>query len=233
VKRREFISLIGGAAAWPLAARAQQTAIPLVGFLGTSTANVTPQIGFRRGLAETGFVEGRNVAVEYRFSEGRYERLPELVADLLGRNVAVLFAAGGVQAALAAKPASATVPVVFANGSDPLRFGLVESLNRPGGNITGVSFFTATLEAKRLGLLSQLVPAGSAFGVLANPNNANAESQRKDIEQGGRILKGEKPADLPVVQSSKFEFVINLKTARALGIEVPLGLSNGADEIIA
>jgi putative tryptophan/tyrosine transport system substrate-binding protein len=323
MKRRDFITLLGGAAAWPLAARAQQTATPPVGFLGTSTANVTPLIGFHRGLAEAGLVEGRNVAVEYRFSEGRYERLPELVADLLGRSVAVLFAAGGVQAALAAKPASATVPVVFANGSDPLRFGLVESLNRPGGNITGVSFFTATLEAKRLGLLSQLVPAGSAFGVLANPSNANAESQRKDIEQGGRvlgrpiaivdardereieaafatlaqrrtaavlvasdpfffsrreqivalvarhrlpaiyewrefaeagglasygtnltdayrfagvyvgrILKGEKPADLPVVQSSKFEFVINLKTARALGIEVPLGLSAGADEII-
>jgi putative ABC transport system substrate-binding protein len=237
--------------------------------------------------------------------------------------VAVLLAAGGVQAALAAKAASARVPVVFANGSDPLRFGLVESLNRPGGNITGVSFFTATLEAKRLGLLSQLVPAAAAFSVLANPTNANAESQRQDVEQGGRvlgrpieiidardereieaafamleqrraaallvasdpfffsqreqivtlaarhrlpaiyewrefaeagglasygtnlvdayrfagiyvgrILKGEKPADLPVVQSSKFEFVINLRTARMLGIEVPLGLSAGADEVI-
>jgi putative tryptophan/tyrosine transport system substrate-binding protein len=232
-------------------------------------------------------------------------------------------AAGGVQAALAAKPASATVPVVFANGSDPLRFGLVASLNRPGGNMTGVSFFTATLEAKRLGLLSQLVPAAAGFSVLANPANANAESQRQDVEQGarvlgrpadivgardepeieaafatlaqrrtaallvasdpfffsrreqivalaarhrlpaiyewrefaeagglasygtnladayrfagihvGRILKGEKPADLPVVQSSKFEFVINLRSARSLGIEVPLGLSAGADEII-
>jgi hypothetical protein len=137
MRRREFITLLGGAAAaWPVAARAQQPAMPVIGFLGTSTANVPPLIGFRSGLAEAGFVEGRNIAVEYRFSEGRYERLPELVADLLGRNMAVLFAAGGVQAALAAKPASATVPVVFANGSDPLRFGLVESLNRPGGNIT-------------------------------------------------------------------------------------------------
>jgi putative tryptophan/tyrosine transport system substrate-binding protein len=189
MRRRDFIKgIAGAAAAWPLAARAQQTAMPVIGFVGTSTANVPPLIGFRRGLAEAGFVEGRNVAVEYRFSEGRYERLPELVADLLGRNVAVLFAAGGVQAALAAKPASATVPVVFANGSDPLRFGLVESLNRPGGNITGVSFFTATLEAKRLGLLSQFVPATTAFGVLTNPGNANAESQRQDIEQGGRVL---------------------------------------------
>jgi putative tryptophan/tyrosine transport system substrate-binding protein len=324
MRRREFIGLVGGAAAWPLRARAQQPErMPVIGYLGTSTANVAPLIGFRRGLAEAGFVEGRNVAVEYRFSEGRYERLRALVADLLGHNVAVLFAAGGVQSALAAKPASSSVPVVFANGSDPLRFGLVDSLNRPGGNITGVSFFTATLEAKRLGLLTQLVPAATAVGVLANPGNANAESQRQDIEQGGRVLgrpvaivdasdeqeidaafttlaqrrtaallvasdpfffsrreqivalaarhrlpaiyewrefaeagglasygtnltdayrfagvyvgrvlKGEKPADLPVVQSSKFELIINLNSARALGIEVPLGLSAGADEVI-
>jgi putative tryptophan/tyrosine transport system substrate-binding protein len=322
MKRREFIALLGGAAAaWPVAAHAQQPAMPVIGFLGTSTASSPPVIGFHRGLGEAGFVEGRNIAVEYRFSEGRYDQLPVLVAELVGRNVAVLFAAGGVQAALAAK--SATVPVVFANGSDPLRFGLVSSLNRPGGNITGVSFFTATLEAKRLGLLSQLVPAATGFGVIANPANANAESQRQDVEQGGRvlgrpvdivhardereietafatlaqrrtpalliasdpfffsrreqivalaaryrlpaiyewrefaeagglasygtnlvdayrfagiyvgrILKGEKPADLPVVQSSKFELVINLRTARTLGIEVPLGISAGADEVI-
>ena len=321
MKRREFITLLGAAAAWPLAARAQQPAMPAIGFLGTSTASSPPAIGFHRGLGEAGFVEGRNIAVEYRFSEGRYDQLPALVAELVGRNVAVLFAAGGVQAALAAK--SAPVPVVFANGSDPLRFGLVASLNRPGGNITGVSFFTATLEAKRLGLLSQLVPTAAGFGVIANPANANAESQRQDVEQGGRvlgrpvdivdardereietafatlaqrrtpalliasdpfffsrreqivalaaryrlpaiyewrefaeagglasygtnlvdayrfagiyvgrILKGEKPAALPVVQSTKFELVINLRTARALGIEVPLGLSAGADEVI-
>ena len=322
--RRDFVALLGGtAAAWPLVVRAQQTTMPVVGFLGTSTANNPTLTGFRRGLGEAGFVEGRDVAVEYRLTEGQYDRLPALVAELVGRNVAVLFAAGGVQAALAAKPASASVPVVFANGSDPLRFGLVESLNRPGGNITGVSFFTATLEAKRLGLLSQLVPVGAGFGVIANPANANAESQRQDVEQGGRvlgrpvdivdardereietafatlarrrttallvasdpfffsrreqivalaarhrlpaiyewrefaeagglasygtnlvdayrfagiyvgrILKGEKPADLPVVQSSKFELVINLRTARTLGIEVPLGISAGADEVI-
>ena len=323
MKRRDVIALLGSAAAWPLVARAQQPAMPLVGFLGTSSANFPTLEGFRRGLGEAGFVEGRNVTIEFRFTEGRYDRLPALVAELVGRNVAVLVAAGGVQAALAAKPASATVPVLFANGSDPLRFGLVASLNRPGGNITGVSFFTATLEAKRLGLLSQLVPAARNFGALINPANANAETQLKDIEQGGqalgrpvglaravdereieaafatlaqrptgallvasdpfffsrreqivalaaryglpsiyewrefaqagglasygtnlayayrlagtytaRILKGEKPADLPVVQSSKFEFVINLRTAKALGIEVPLGLSAGADEII-
>src|SRR5262245_21781271 len=318
MNRRHFITLLGGAAAWPLAARAQQPAMPVVGFLGTSTANTPTLIGFRNGLAETGFVEDHNIAVEYRFSEGRYDRLSAMVADLVARNVAVLFAAGGVQAALAAKPASATVPVVFANGSDPLRFGLIESLNRPGGNITGVSFFTATLEAKRLGLLSQLLPGATAFGVLTNPNSANAENQRQDIELGGRalgrsialveardereieaafatlaqrrtaallvasdpfffsrreqivalaaryrlpaiyewrefaeagglasygtnladgyriagnyvgrILKGEKPTDLPVVQSSKFELVINFKTAKALGIEIPLGVSAG------
>jgi putative tryptophan/tyrosine transport system substrate-binding protein len=196
IRRREFITLLGGAAAmWPHAAYAQQPAMPVIGFLGvTSTENSPPLIGFRRGLGEAGFVEGRNVAVEYRLAEGRYDRLPALVAELVGRNAAVLFAAGGVQAALAAKPASATVPVVFANGSDPLRFGLVASLNRPGGNMTGVSFFTATLEAKRLGLLSQLVPAAAGFGVLANPANANAESQRQDVEQGGRALA--RPVDI-------------------------------------
>jgi putative ABC transport system substrate-binding protein len=192
IERREFITLLGAAAAWPLAARAQQPAMPAIGFLGTSTASSPPAIGFHRGLGEAGFVEGRNIAVEYRFSEGRYDQLPALVAELVGRNVAVLFAAGGVQAALAAK--SAPVPVVFANGSDPLRFGLVASLNRPGGNITGVSFFTATLEAKRLGLLSQLVPTAAGFGVIANPANANAESQRQDVEQGGRVLG--RPVDI-------------------------------------
>jgi putative tryptophan/tyrosine transport system substrate-binding protein len=325
MRRREVITLLGGAAVvWPLAARAQQPAMPVVGFLNSGVAARSPvPVGFRQGLAETGFVEGRNVGVEYRFAEGHYERLPALVAELASRNVAVLVATGGVHTALAAKPVSAAIPVVFAMGNDPLRFGLVEALNRPGGNITGVSFFTAVLETKRLGLLSQLVPNAGSFGVLMNPTSGNAETQLQDVENGtralgrpviianavddnqieaafdtlvqrrvsallvaadpfffgrrekivalaeryrlpaiyewrefaqagglasygtnltdayrvagvyaGRILKGEKASDLPVVQSSKFEFVLNLKTARSLGIEVPLGLSAGADEII-
>jgi putative ABC transport system substrate-binding protein len=316
--------VLGAAAAWPLAARAQQPVMPVVGFVNSGTSGNSPTAaGFRQGLGEAGFAEGRNVAVEYRFAEGHYDRLPALVAELASRNVAVLVASGGVQTALAAKPASATIPVVFANGSDPLQFGLVKALNRPGGNITGVSFFTATLETKRLGLLSQLVPSARSFGVLINPTNFNAGIQSKDVAEGGRvlgrpvttmnavneseieaafdtlaqrqinallvaadpfffgrrekivalaaryklpaiyewrefaqagglasygtnlteayrlvgiyagrILKGEKASELPVVQSSKFEFVINLKTARELGIEVPLGVSAGADEII-
>jgi putative ABC transport system substrate-binding protein len=324
MRRREFITLLGGAATWPLAARAQQPAVPVVGFLNSGVAASSPvPVGFRQGLAETGFVEGRNVEVEYRFAEGHYERLPALVAELARRNVAVLVATGGVHTALAAKPVSAAIPVVFAMGNDPLGFGLVEALNRPGGNITGVSFFTAVLETKRLGLLSQLVPNAGSFGVLMNPTSGNRETQLQDVENGtralgrpviianavddnqieaafdtlvqsrvsallvaadpfffgrrekivalaeryrlpaiyewrefvqagglasygtnltdayrvagvytGRILKGERASDLPVVQSSKFEFVLNLKTARSLGIEVPLGLSAGADEII-
>ncbi|MFL5050781.1 MAG: ABC transporter substrate-binding protein [Xanthobacteraceae bacterium] len=324
MRRREFLVLAGCAAACPLGARAQQPVqAPLVGFINSGAESAGSAVGFRQGLSEAGFIEGRNVAVEYRFAEGRYERVPSLIAELVGRNVAVLVATGGVHTAVAAKAAGTTIPVVFANGSDPVRFGLVESLNRPGGNMTGISFFTATLEAKRLGLLRELVPAADNFGVLINPNNANAETQLQDIEEGGRalgrpitifkatddreieaafesfsqqrirailvaadpfffgrhqkivalaaryklpgiyewrefaqagglasygtsrmdgyrfagiyvgrILKGEKPSDLPVVQSDKFEFIINLRTAKALGLDVSLGLSAGADELI-
>jgi len=327
MKRREFITLLGGAAAaWPLATPAQQPAMPVIGFLNSGSAGSSTDvrtIGFSHGLNETGFVEGRNVAIQYSFAEGHYDRLPAMVADFVNRKVAVVAATGGVQTALAAKPASATIPVVFANGSDPVQFGLVESLSRPGGNMTGVSFFTATLEAKRLGLLSELVPTARIFGVLINPTNDNAESQLKDIAQVGltlsrsiitlkasdereieaafetfaqqrvnallvgadpyffgqrekivalsvrynlpaiyewreyaqaggfasygtnlmdnyrlagvyvgRVLKGEKPADLPVMRPTKFEFVINLQTARVLGIDVPPGLLAIADEVI-
>jgi len=325
MRRREFITLLGGAAAaWLLAARAQQIATPVVGFLHSGSEIHSPHvIGFGQGLSETGFVDGRNVTVQYRFAEGRYDRLPAMVADFVNRKVAVLAAVGGVQTAIAAKPASFTIPVIFANGSDPVQFGLVESLNRPGGNMTGVSFFTATLEAKRLGLLFELIPTARTFGILINPTNDNAEQQLKDIAQGGltlsrpvtiqkasnereieaafetfgqqqvnallvgsdpyffgqrgkivalaarytlpaiyewrefaqagglasygtnllddyrmagvyvgRILKGEKPANLPVVQATKFEFVINSKTAKALRLDVSPTLSARADDVI-
>jgi putative tryptophan/tyrosine transport system substrate-binding protein len=325
MRRREFITVLGGAAAaWPLATRAQQIAMPVVGFLHSgSKLRSAHVIGFGQGLSETGFVDGRNVTVQYRFAEGHYDQLPAMVAEFVNGNVAVLAALGGVQTALAAKPASATIPVIFANGSDPVHFGLVEGLNRPGGNMTGVSFFTATLEAKRLGLLFELVPAAHTFGILINPTNDNAELQLKDIAQGGltlsrpitiqkasderdieasfetfaqqqvnallvgsdpyffgerekivalaaryklpamyewrefaqagglasygtnlldnyrmagvyvgRILRGEKPANLPVVQATKFEFVINLKTAKALRLDVSPTLSARADDVI-
>ena len=324
MQRRKFITLIGGAAAWPLTAHAQQTALPVIGFLHSgSKANSSHIIGFGQGLKETGFVNGSNVTVQYRFAEGHYDRLPSMVADFVYQKVAVLAAMGGVQTALAAKPASVIVPVVFANGSDPVQFGLVESLNRPGGNMTGVSFFTATLEAKRLGLLSELVPGAHTFGILINPKNPNSESQLNDVAQGGltlgrpitilkasddreievafeafaqqqvrallvasdpyffsrhekivalaarynlpaiyewrefaqagglasygtnlvnnyrlagaytgRVLKGEKPAELPVVQATKFEFVINLKTAKTLRLDVSPTLSARADDVI-
>ncbi len=316
--------LLGGAVTVPLAAHAQQVTTPVVGFLHSGSKLRSPHIiGFGQGLDETGFVDGRNVTVQYRFAEGHYDQLPAMVADFVNGNVAVLAALGGVQTALAAKPASATIPVIFANGSDPVRFGLVESLNRPGANMTGVSFFTATLEAKRLGLLFELVPAARTFGIMINPTNDNADLQLKDIAQGGltlsrpitiqkassereievafktfaqqqvdallvgsdpyffgerekivtlaarynlptmyewrefaqagglasygtnlldnyrmagvyvgRILKGEKPANLPVMQATKFEFVINLKTAKALRLDVSPTLSARADDVI-
>jgi putative ABC transport system substrate-binding protein len=325
MRRREFIMLLGGTTAtWPCAARAEQVATPVVGFLHSGSKLRSPHvIGFGQGLNETGFVDGRNVTIQYRFAEGHYDQLPAMVADFVNGDVAVLAALGGVQTALAARAASTTIPVIFANGSDPVHFGLVESLNRPGGNMTGVSFFTATLEAKRLGLLFELVPAARTFGILLNPTNDNAELQLKDIAQGGltlsrpitiqkasnereieaafetfaqqqvnallvgsdpyffgergtivalaarynlpamyewrefaqagglasygtnlldnyrmagvyvgRILKGEKPANLPVVQATKFEFVINLKTAKALRLDVSPTLSARADDVI-
>jgi putative ABC transport system substrate-binding protein len=323
MRRREFIGLLGGAAvALPLGAHAQKREEPRIGFLHSGSA-VPPHAGFRQGLRDTGYVDGSNVVIEFRYAEGQYDRLPALAADLVRRQVSVLVAAGGVHTPLAAKAATATIPIVFAIGSDPVKFGLVASLNRPGGNITGVSFFTAELEAKRLGLLYELAPRLNAAAALVNPNNANAEHQSRELkeaaralslqlhvlsasgerdfdaafarlvqlragalvvasdpfffgrrqqlialaarhaipaiyewrefaEAGGlasygtsltdayrqagiytaRVLKGEKPADLPVVQSVKFEFVINLKTAKSLGLEVPPGVSARADELI-
>jgi putative ABC transport system substrate-binding protein len=324
-KRREFITLLGSAAAWPLAAGAQQPAMPVVGFLGTASPGPFAHLvaGFRRGLRETGFVEDRSVVIEYRWAEGHYDRVPALIADLVRRQVAVIVTVGGETSATAAKAATATIPIVFNISTDPVKLGLVASLARPGGNATGVNTFTNELAEKRLGLLHDLVPAASTIAMLLNPNFAPAvvsarESEtaaraigkevvifnaRSDAEietafakivrarsgallvgsdpffnsrrglivalaaryaipaiyefreftqtgglisygtslveayhqQGiyaGRILKGDKPADLPVVQLSKFELVINLNTAKALGLAIPPGILAIADEVI-
>jgi putative ABC transport system substrate-binding protein len=326
MKRREFITLIGGTAvSWPLAARAQQAAMPIVGFLSSRSPKESEvhAAAFRRGLSETGFVSGQNVAIEYRWAEGHYERLSGLASELVGLQVSVLVTVGGSVSALAAKPTTATIPIVFLMGDDPVKLGLVASFNRPGGNLTGVAFLTGELGSKRLGLLCELVPDASAVGLLVNPNVPGAEVQRQDVEMAanalgrrllvlhastetefeknfammtrehvgalvvendpffdsrrnqlvalaartgisaiyhirdfpaagglmsygasladayrqvgnytGRILKGEKPANLPVMQPTKFELVINLKTAKALGLTVPPSLLAQADEVI-
>jgi putative tryptophan/tyrosine transport system substrate-binding protein len=312
VRRREFITLLGAAAAaWPLAAGAQQAPMPVIGFLsiGSLESNAASMAGFRRGLNEQGFVEGRNVMIETRFAaDARYERLLALASDLVRRPVAVLIATGSASSARAAKAATTTIPIVFANGSDPVSIGLVASMNRPGGNATGVSYFTSTLGPKRLELLRELVPqattiaflvkaarsvgqriivvsasnekeidaafesvAGERAGALlvnvdafflnrrdqlvelaaryrvpASYNNGEyvkvgglmsygdnrTDSYRQVGVYAARVLKGEKPADLPVMQPTKFELFINLKTAKALGLEVPPLLLARADEVI-
>jgi putative ABC transport system substrate-binding protein len=324
MRRREVLGVIGGAVAWPSAARAQQRSLPVIGFLNPGSLGLLrPQIAtFRDGLKESGYVEGQNVEVEYRFAEGQFDRMSELAAGLVRRQVDVIVVTSN-PGALAAKQATATIPVIFAVGGDPVKLGLVASLNRPGGNMTGLYFFTTALQAKRLGLLNEMVPKATIMAVLVNPNYSGAENQLRDVQEAtlrlgvqlvvlrantdsdlgdafatliqqragallvctspffnsrreqlvalaarhavpamyefrefavdgglmsygtslvdvyrqigvyaGRVLKGAKPADLPVVQSTRFEFVINLSTAKALGLEVPAALSARADEVI-
>ena len=257
--RREFITLIGGAgAAWPVAAHAQQgERMPVIGYLDIAEQSHY-LAAFNRGLAEAGYVAGRNVAIEVRSAAGRYDRFPQLAAELVRRDVTVI-ATAFTPAALAAKAATTTIPIVFSTAADPVRIGLVASLARPGGNATGISFFSAELAAKRLALLRELVPTAARVAVLVNPADATrAESTVKDVEAAGRviglevrvldasttdanrqagvytgrILKGEKPAALPVLQPTKFEFVINLQTAKVIGLTVPDKLLATADEVI-
>jgi len=327
IPRRDFITLLGGAAAaWPLAARAQQPAMPVIAFVSGRSLEGSMRFAdaFRKGLNEAGYVEGQNVTVEYYWLDGQYDRLPSLMADLVRRRVAVIASPGSNPAALAAKAATTTIPIVFGVGEDPVKLGLVASLARPGGNATGINFFVAEVLAKRLGLLHQLVPKAVRIAVLVNPANAStaeatlrdipeaaraiglqiqvlnastsreieaafatlardraealyvaadgfftsrrvqfatlamryavpmAHSARETVEAGGlmsygtdigdmyhrvgvytgRVLKGAKPADLPVLQATRFEFVINLQTARALGLEVPNSIQLLADEVI-
>jgi putative ABC transport system substrate-binding protein len=326
MRRRKFIALFGGAAAaWPLAVRAQQNAMPVIGFLSgrSATESTGALIAFRQGLRELGLIDGENLTIAFRWAEGNYDRLPALAADLVGSNVSVIAAVGGPTSGLAAKRATSTIPIVFISATDPVKEGLVASLNRPGGNATGVNPLLTAMEGKRLGLLHDLVPSATVIAVLLNPAMPTFDSQLNDVQQAartihhqlqilhvssgaeigaafeaamsrhcdamlvagdpfmlsqrsqivalatkhripaiyeareyaaagglisygtglaeayrqvglyvGRILKGERPADLPVMQPTKFELVINMKTAKALGIEVPISMQMLADEVI-
>jgi putative ABC transport system substrate-binding protein len=325
IRRRSFLTFLGGTAAWPLGARAQQPVMPVIGYLsGQSPAEFEGySAAFRQGLNEIGYVEGRNVGIEYRWAQNQYDRLPALASDLVRRQVSVIVATGNTSAALAAKAATTTIPIVFTTAADPTKLGLVASFNRPGGNVTGVSFLVNELGSKRLQLLHELVPAAAAIGVLLNPTGPNSQTETRDVQAAarvlglhlhvenasserdidtafarftqqrvnalfvagdayfvarrdqlaalaarhalpgsynvrdhvvagglmsygtsvndafrqvgvytGRILKGEKPADLPVMQPTRFEFVINLKTAKALNLDIPRRLLALTDEVI-
>ena len=326
MKRREFITLLGGAvAAWPLVARAQQPAMPVIGYLYSGAPETSAHFlaAFRHGLGELGFSEGRNVEIEYRWAHHEPERLPALAADLVRRRVAVIVSPGTTAGTLAAKAATTTIPIIFRTGADPVQIGLVASLNRPGGNVTGISAMSGEIGTKRLGLLHELLPSAARFAALIDPNDPVAEHLSKELQaaassigrqiefiaaskireidsafaslvqnrpdallvvpQGlfinrrvqlvtlatryvlpaiypergfaeigglmsygsnptdqfrqtgiyaGRVIKGEKPADMPVLRASKFEFVINLQTAKALGIDIPTTLLARADEVI-
>jgi putative tryptophan/tyrosine transport system substrate-binding protein len=326
IGRRQFISALASATAWPLAARAQRPSMPVIGFINAGSWDTSAPFAaaFRKGLNESGYIEGQNVTVEYHWLEGRYDLLPALMADLVRRQVAVIATPGSAPASVAAKAATTTIPIVFSVGEDPVQLGLVASIARPGGNATGINFFTAEVVAKRLRLLHDMVPNAARIAVLINPaNTSTAESTLRDAKEAaptiglqiqvlnastigdidaafaalarqrldaifvapdafftsravqfatltaidripaafanrdivtagglmsygtdiadtfrqvgvyaGSILKGEKPADLPVLQSTKFEFVINLKTAKALGLTVPVDVLSIADEVI-
>jgi putative ABC transport system substrate-binding protein len=326
MQRREFITLLGGAAAaWPLSVRAQQPAMPVVGVLSSLSSGVIAirALAFGQGLKETGYIEGQNVVIKYRLAEGQYDRLPKLAAELVTRQVNVIFAAGGSDPAKAAMAATSTIPIVFLSAADPVSAGIVESLNRPGGNVTGVSLLGSALEAKRLGLLHEIIPAAASISVLVNPKYPDVDLQLRELQKAagvikqsinivrasteaeidkafatialkggdallvaqdaffnsrreqivalearhklpvmhdqresaeigglvsygtdfsneyrqagiyvGKILKGTKPADLPVLQPTKFELVINLKTAKALRLIIPPGVLSIADEVI-